>query len=224
MPDILSETGPIENPDAAGSSPDAAAEAVRERAAEVAAEEARAAMAQVKREESQSKKHDGNFAHAFLRFLQSRATGAQRDDAYLEILVNLLDRNVPSSFLLASVGLLDDEAATAFRESIDKPSDEVRSLATLVETQIVRVPDSIPDSSRVFQWVLLLILAVDTLDAEARLRLTAENREADLWIHDLFQATLLLTVPAPNELTRLDADRLASAIQQFLHQRPLPHA
>lgn len=216
MPDELEQRGPDESAEA-GARVREVDDAAREAAAEQAAAASKQAMQQARREEGSARRSDHGFARAFARFLQG-----QRDEGYLEALINLLDRNVPSSFLLAGVSLLDDESAKAFQEGIEAAPEHVRSLFVSIESSFVELPPTVRDLGRLRQWILMLVLAVDGLDAELRERLSAANRDADQWVRDFLQTTILQASTDSNAQARVDAAALAVRVQALLDKRPLP--
>lgn len=198
---------------------DSTSERAREAASEAAAEQARKKASQNKKEEGTARKHDSRFADAFVRFLQS-----EKDDDFLEILVNLLDRNIPSVFLLAVISLLDEEAAALFAEEVGQTPNRVNELIPTINTHLNLTQTNSANIETLRRWVTHIIVSVDSLDAETRLRLTAENREADEWIMDLIQACLLQIAVQTTAQSRMDAKQLATGIMSLIHKRPLPTA
>lgn len=222
MPEELEQRGPDEGSEQSGGvreAGDAAKEAAREAAAEQAAASAKQAMQRSRKEEGKARRGDTNLARAFVHFLQN-----QTDSQYLELLISLLDRNVPSSVLLAGVSLLDDEAAAASREGVELTPEHARKLYGAIETHYDELPLTVVDPIRLRQWILLLVIAVDGLDLEMRERLMSANRDADQWIREFFQATIIRFSESTTSQARVDAAALALRIQRTLDERPLPPA
>ncbi len=218
MPDELESRSP-EDATEGGPRVREADDAAREAAAESAAASQKQAMQRAQKEEGQARRNDAGFAKAFVHFLQGRD-----DDEYLELLIGLLERNIPSSVLLAVVSLLDDEAASVFRSTIEIEESRVQELATGIETRFAALPPSLPDPARLRTWVLLLSLSVERLDAEMRERLKRENRDADMWLRDAIQATLLRFILAPTPQHRVDVAAFSLSIDEELARCPLPPA
>lgn len=216
MSDTVPEGPRPDEGEGAGPKPREDVDAATETAREEAAATAQQQYQQVKREEGAARRRDSTFAHVLIRFLQR-----DTNDAYLEILVSLLDRNVPSSLLLATVGLIDDEAAHASVAELADPNGDAQRLAPLVDTHLATLPPTIPNAPRVRSWLILILATAEALDADFRARLTTENREADTWLRDLFQATLLRTMQTPTKQARVDAAMLATQILHLVHQRPI---